>query len=189
MVHTCGEPNEPELTVRVLIGLFHRPFPGTWSGASQRWSTCNNNNNTVKHGNQVGVCFLASSGFVALAEACPLMIRGTRGMSAAKQTTTAWPPAHQRRPKNCTTVACVVSCNRYREGWLNDPGARPAAFFLRDNGSVSRAVQLHPDGGQFGFRLAPRTYDAPPCGPAARVVSLTKSRKNTHQKKYYRSFW
>ena len=26
------------------------------------------------------------------------------------------------------------------------------------------------------FRLAPRTYDAPPCGPSARVVSLTESR-------------
>ena len=40
-----------------------------------------------------------------------------------------------------------------------------------------RAGQFHPQGGSTRFRLAPRTYDAPPCGPSVRVVSQTKSRK------------
>ena len=44
---------------------------------------------------------------------------------------------------------------------------------------ASRAGQLHPQWGSIRFRLAPRTYDAPPCGPSVRVVPdrLTKSRQ------------
>ena len=40
---------------------------------------------------------------------------------------------------------------------------------------ASRSIP--PPWGSIRFRLAPRTYDAPPCGPSVRVVSLTKSRK------------
>ena len=36
---------------------------------------------------------------------------------------------------------------------------------------------IPPPWGSIRFRLAPRTYDAPPCGPSVRVASLTKSRK------------
>ena len=42
---------------------------------------------------------------------------------------------------------------------------------------ASWAAQFHPRWGSIRFRLAPRTYDAPPCGPSVRVVRLTKSRK------------
>ena len=46
---------------------------------------------------------------------------------------------------------------------------------------TSRAVQSHPHGGQFDFvRLSGRTYA--PRGCIVRVVSLTKSKKNTHPK-------
>ena len=43
---------------------------------------------------------------------------------------------------------------------------------------------ISPPWGPIRFRSAPRTYDAPPCGPPARVVPdrPTKSRKNTHPK-------
>jgi len=40
---------------------------------------------------------------------------------------------------------------------------------------ASRAVQSHPDGGSIRFRLALRTYDAPPWG--VRAASQTKSRR------------
>ena len=40
---------------------------------------------------------------------------------------------------------------------------------------ASRSIP--PRWGSIRFRLAPRTYNAPPCGPSVRVVSPTKSRK------------
>ena len=49
---------------------------------------------------------------------------------------------------------------------------------------VSRSIP--PRWGSIRFRLALRTCS--PCGPSVRVASLTKSKKNTHPKKHYRSF-
>ena len=46
-----------------------------------------------------------------------------------------------------------------------------------------RAVQLHPHGGSIRFRLAPRTYNAPPCGPSRRTCGASPRdviKKNTH---------
>ena len=46
---------------------------------------------------------------------------------------------------------------------------------------------MSPQWGPVRSRLAPRTYDAPPCGPSVRVVSPTNPRKIPTQK-HYRPF-
>ena len=55
---------------------------------------------------------------------------------------------------------------------------------------ASRAVQFSilPPWGSIRFRLAPRTYDAPPCGPSVLVLSQAKSRKLPTRKILPRSF-
>ena len=54
--------------------------------------------------------------------------------------------------------------------------------------AVSRSISL--PWGSIRFRLALRTYDAPPGGPSVRVVSQTKYNQEKYPpEKYYRSFW